>query len=135
MWQSWRGANSKAPGFLIRRINEMATKKANETFSINVYDKEGKVVKTCTAIDADIRFGSVRKIMALLDLDDINDTFALLKTIYGAWDQTTKVLSECFPDMEDADWDNVLIKDLVPVVVGIAKASLAKILDMPSEKN
>ena len=113
----------------------MAAKKANESFSINVYDKEGNVIKTCTAIDADIRFGSVRKIMALLDLDDINDTFALLKTIYGAWDQTTKVLSECFPDMEDEDWDNVLVKELVPVVVDIAKASLAKILDMPSEKN
>ena len=111
----------------------MAAKKANESFSINVYDKEGNVIKTCTAIDADIRFGSVRKIMALLDLDDINDTFALLKTIYGAWDQTTKVLSECFPDMEDEDWDNVYIDELIPVVVGIAKASIAKIFDVPSD--
>lgn len=109
------------------------TKKANESFTLNIYDKEGNVIKTSTAIDADIRFGSVRKIMALLDMDDINDTFALLKAIYGAWDQTTMVLSECFPDMTDEDWDNVMIKDLVPVVVGIAKMSIAKIFEVPSD--
>lgn len=109
------------------------SKKANEKFVINVYDKEKKIIKTCTAIDCDLRFGSVRKIMALLDLDDINDTTALLRTIYGAWDQTTKVLSECFPDMLEEDWDNVYINELVPVVVGIAKASLAKIFEVPSD--
>ena len=109
------------------------TTKANEKFVINVYDKDKKIVKTSTAIDCDIRFGSVRKIMALLDMEDINDTMALLKTIYGAWDQTTKVLSECFPDMEEEDWDNVYINELVPVVVGIAKASFAKIFDVPSD--
>ena len=71
--------------------------------------------------------------MALLDLDDINDTTALLRTIYGAWDQTTKILSECFPDMQEEDWDNVYINELVPVVVGIAKTSLVKIFDVPSD--
>ena len=111
----------------------MSTKKANEKFTINVYDKERNIIKTSTAVDCNLRFGSVRKIMALLDMDDINDTTALLKTIYGAWDQTTQVLSECFPDMQDEDWDNVYLADLVPVVVGIAKASIAKILQMPSD--
>lgn len=110
-------------------------KKANEKFTINVYDKDRNIIKTSTSIDCEIRFGSVRKIMALLDMDDINDTTALLKTIYGAWDQTTKVLSECFPDMQEEDWDNVYIHELVPVIVGIAKTSLAKIFDVPSEKN
>ena len=111
----------------------MATPKAYESYEINVYDKDKKIIKTCTAIDCDIRFGSVRKIMALLDLDDINDTSALLRTIYGAWDQTTKVLSECFPDMQEEDWDNVLIEDLIPVIVGIAKSSITKILGVPSD--
>ena len=111
----------------------MATKKASEKFTINVYDKDKNIIKTSTAVDCDLRFGSVRKIMALLDMDDINDTTALLKTIYGAWDQTTKVLSECFPDMEDSDWDNVYINELVPVIVGIAKSSIAKIFDVPSD--
>lgn len=111
----------------------MDVKKANEKFILNVYDNEGKVVKTCTAIDADIRFGSVRKIMALLNMDEIDNTWALLNVIYGAWDQTTKVLSECFPDMNEEDWDNTMLNEVVPVVVGIAKASFAKIFDIPSD--
>lgn len=111
----------------------MATKA--KKFTINVYDNDKKIIKTSTAVDCEIRFGSVRKIMALIDMDDINDTAALLKTIYGAWDQTTKVLSECFPDMTEEDWDNVYISELVPVIVGIAKSSVEKIFEVPSEKN
>ena len=111
----------------------MATKKANEVFEINVYDNEGKVVKTCKAIDVKIRFGAIRKLMALLDMDDINDTTALLKTIYGAWEQVTAILSQCFPDMKEEDWDNVLLDDVVPVVMNIAQSSLAKILSAPSD--
>ena len=53
------------------------------------------------AIDAKIRFGSVRKIMALLDTDNIDDTTALFKVVYSAWEQVVDVLSECFPDMKD----------------------------------
>lgn len=111
----------------------MAINKANEVFEVNVYDKEGKIVKTCKAIDAKIRFGSVRKIMALLNMDDIDDTAALLKVVYGAWEQVVDVLSECFPDMQEEDWDNVLIEDLIPVIVGIAKSSINKILGVPSD--
>ena len=111
----------------------MATPKAYESYEINVYDKEGKIVKSCKAIDAKIRFGSVRKIMALLDTDNIDDTTALFKVVYGAWEQVVDVLSECFPDMQEEDWDNVLIEDLIPVIVGIAKSSITKILGVPSD--
>lgn len=104
-----------------------------KVFELNVYNDKNEIIKTCTAVDADIRFGAIRKIMALLDMDDIDNTAALLKTVYGAWDQITKILTLCFPDMDDDDWDNVLIEELIPVVVGIAKASITKILSVPSD--
>ena len=94
---------------------------ANETFKINVYDNEGNVIKTSTAVDCDLKFGAVRKIMALLEIDDIDDVSTLLKTVYGAWDQLTKVLSECFPDMTDDDWDNVKVNELIPVTVALVR--------------
>ena len=71
--------------------------------------------------------------MALLDTDNIDDTTALFKVVYGAWEQVVYVLSECFPDMQEEDWDNVLIEDLIPVIVGIAKSSITKILGVPSD--
>lgn len=107
-------------------------RKAN-VFEISVYDKEGNIVKTAKAIDKKIRMGSVRKIMQLLNMDDIDNTTALLKVIYGAWDEVTEILSECFPDITEEDWDNVYIEDVVPVVVGIAKSSLNKIFDIPND--
>ena len=111
----------------------MATKKATQEFVINVYDKDKNIIKTSKAVDTQIRFGSVRKIMALLDMDDLNDTASLFKAIYGAWDEVTYVLTECFPDMEEQDWDNVYINELIPVIVGIAKSSFYKLFEIPSD--
>jgi hypothetical protein len=106
---------------------------ANEIFKINVYDKEGNIIKTSTAVDCDLKFGAIRKIMALLEIEDINDVGALLKTVYGAWDQVIKVLSECFPDMTDDDWDNVKVNELIPTTVALVKAMIAKMLTIPTE--
>ena len=111
----------------------MAEKEEKEVFEIKVYDKDNKVVKTCKAVDASLKFGAVRKIMALLDIDNINDSGAVFKAVYGAWDQLTEVLSQFFPDMEDSDWDNVYVEELIPVVWGIAKSVLSKIMTVPNE--
>ena len=108
-------------------------KKANDEFEIKVYDENENVVKTCKAQAAKIRFGVIRKLMALLAMDDINDTASLLKTIYGAWEQVTKILGKCFPDMTEEDWDNVLFEDVIPVVYGIAQSSFTKMLSIPKD--
>jgi hypothetical protein len=71
--------------------------------------------------------------MALLEIEDINDVGALLKTVYGAWDQVIKVLSECFPDMTDDDCDNVKVNELIPTTVALVKAMIAKMLTIPTE--
>lgn len=105
----------------------------NEVYEINVYDDENKVIKTCHAVDYKIKFGVIRRIMALLKIDDIDNSAELFNSIYGAWEELTKVLSQCFPDMEESDWDNVVIEDLVPVIYGILKSSLGKVLSIPSE--
>ena len=47
-------------------------------FTLNVYDKENNIVKTCEAVDAELKFGAIRSIMKLLSIDDINDTAQLL---------------------------------------------------------
>lgn len=101
-------------------------------FTLNVYDKDNNIVKTCEAVDADLKFGAIRSIMKLLNIDDIDDTAQLLKTVYSAWEQLTAILSQCFPDMEDEDWDNVKLEELIPVIVGILRTSFGKILTIPS---
>ena len=94
---------------------------------------ENKVVKTATAEVTELKFGSIRSLMKLLKVDDINDTAQLLKVVYGAWEQLTKILNGCFPDMTDEDWDNVKLNELVPAILQILKTSFTSILKIPND--
>lgn len=104
---------------------------------LNVYDDENKIVKTSKAELVELKFGSIRRLMKLLNIDNIDDTAELLKTVYGAWDQLTKILNSCFPDMTEEDWDNVKTSELIPVLMMILKYSFTQMLSIPSdsEKN
>lgn len=101
---------------------------------INVYDDENNVIKTSEAKLVDLKFGVIRKLMKLLNVDNIDNTVELLKTIYGAWEQVTKILNSCFPDMTDDDWDNVKASELLPVFVSILKYSFTQMLTIPTDK-
>lgn len=100
---------------------------------INVYDEKGNVAKTCSAEMIDLEFGAVRSIMEILNIESISDTSDILKTVYSAWDQLVRILSQCFPEMEYEDWNHVKLKELLPVIVGILKYSFAEILTIPKD--
>lgn len=100
---------------------------------LNVYDDENNIVKTSTAEVIELKFGSIRSLMKLLNVDDIDDTAQLLKAVSGAWDQLTKILNSCFPDMTDEDWDNVKVSELITVLMTILKYSFAQMLTIPTD--
>lgn len=103
---------------------------------LNVYDDNDNVIKTVEATDLTITFGTVRNLMKLLKIDDIEDTANLLKVVYEAWEELIKILNKCFPDMEEKDWDNVRLDELVPMVIELLKGSFSHMLSIPkSEKN
>lgn len=102
---------------------------------ITVYDENDNAIKTCKAQTVDIRFGQISAIMELVDIEDMDNSMELLKVVRKAWKQVTKILSRVFPDMEDDDWDNVSVKELLPVVVAILKDSVAEMLAIPKSKN
>lgn len=101
-------------------------------YTLNVYDENNEVVKTVEATDLTIKFGTIRSLMKLLNIDDIDDTANLLKVVYDAWEELTKILNQCFPDMEENDWDNVRLDELVPTVINILKGSFSSILTIPN---
>lgn len=101
--------------------------------SINVYGENGEVKKTCEAQTIDLEFGTIRSLMKLLNVDNVDDTGKLLNIIYDAWEQLINILGKCFPDMEEGDWDHVKLKELVPAVLSILKFSFSEILTIPKD--
>lgn len=102
---------------------------------IKVYDDDDNVIKECKAQTVDIRFGQVSAIMELVDVENVDDTGELLKIVNSAWKQMKKILSKVFPDMTEDDWENVSVKELLPVVVAILKDSFREMLTIPKSKN
>ena len=102
---------------------------------IKVYDDDDNVIKECTAQTVDIRFGQVSAIMELVNVEKIEDTGELLRIVNSAWKQLKKILSKVFPNMNDEDWENVSVKELLPVVVSILKMSFSEMLTIPKSKN
>jgi hypothetical protein len=100
---------------------------------LNVYDEKDKIIKTSEAQLVDLRFGTIRSLMELLNVDDMNDTGELLKTVYGAWSQIIAILGRVFPDMTDEDWENIKLSELLPILVVILKSSFAHILTIPND--
>ena len=100
---------------------------------LNVYDDDDNITKSCEGKLIDIKFVVLRSLMKLLKVDDINDTVELLKVVYGAWDKLISILEKCFPEMEDDDWDNVKLTELIPVLLLIVKYSAVKMSEIPTE--
>ena len=105
-------------------------------FKLNVYDADGKnVIKTLCGSEFDLSFGTIRKLMKLLKIDDATSSFDLLVIINDAWDELINILDKVFVDATEDDWNNVQVKELIPILVQIMKYSLTKALSIPTEKN
>jgi hypothetical protein len=102
---------------------------------ITVYDENDNVVKECNANTIDIRYGQIAAIMELLNVEEVEDTVTLLKKVGGAWKQLTKILTKVFPEMEEEDWENVRIAELLPVLVMILKNTFMEMAKIPKSKN
>ena len=99
---------------------------------LNVYEN-GTVKKTCTAHTIDFEFGTVRAIMKVLKIDDRNDIGELIIAIYDVWDELVAILGQCFPEMEEEDWDHVKLKELIPILLNIAKVSFKEMFRIPQD--
>ena len=110
--------------------------KNSEKITINIYDDDDNVVKVVEARLISLRFGVVRSLMEILNIENVDSTVDLLKTIYGAWDEVKNILTKIFPDVELDELDNTHIDELVPVVLRVVRDSFNVISTIPvDEKN
>lgn len=109
-----------------------------DIITVNVYADNGEIVKTCKARTASIKFGTIRALMRLLNVEKMEDTSEMLGAIYDAWGEVIRLLNDCFPEMENEDWDNVPVSEVLSVLLGIIKSSFSEMKNIQvggSEKN
>lgn len=110
--------------------------KNSEKLTINIYDDDDVVIKVVEARLVSLRFGVVRSLMEILNIENVDNTVDLLKTIYGAWDEVKNILGKIFPDVDLDELDNTHIDELVPVVLKVVRDSFNVISTIPvDEKN
>ena len=104
---------------------------------LNIYDDNNNIIKQAEATPVSIKFGAVRKLMKLLKIEDATDTWDILTSVSDIWEELTALLSKCFPDMTEKDWDEVRLEDLIPAVISILRMSFGKMNEVPGteEKN
>lgn len=107
--------------------------KTTTKLTLNIYDENDNIIRTEEARTIDLRFGTIRSLMELLNVEEIDNTAQLLKTVYGAWGQVTGILSKVFPGMTEEDWENVKLSELMPLLVVILKSSFVQLLEIPQE--
>lgn len=101
---------------------------------LKVYDDKGQnIVKSYESTTYDLMFGTIMKLMELLKIEDIDNQMEMLKTIYEAWDEIKVVLSGVFPEATDEDWTHVKVKELLPIIIEIAKYSVTEMFVIPTD--
>lgn len=101
---------------------------------LKIYDDKGQnVVKSYESTTYDLMFGTVKKLMELLKIEDMDNQMEMLKTIYEAWDEIKAVLLGVFPEVTDDDWNHVKVKELLPIILDIAKYSVTEMFVIPTD--
>jgi hypothetical protein len=104
--------------------------------TLHIYDKTGKnVVKTYEAETYDLPFGTVKALMEILKIEDMKDQAQLLRVIVEAWDEVINALESVFPECTAEEWKTVKVKELLKVIISIAKTAISDIFIIPTEKN
>lgn len=89
--------------------------------TITIYDKKGRATRTVEAEPVRLKFGTVRKLIALLDTE--GETIPMQR-IVDAWDEVTGILAECFPDITEEELDAIEISEVVPVLIQIISSAM-----------
>lgn len=102
---------------------------------LRIYDDKGKnVIKSYESTTYELMFGTVMSLMELLKIEDLDNQLELLKTVHGAWSEIKSVLGEVFPEVTDEEWKHVKVRELLPIIVDIAKFAVTDALSIPVDK-
>lgn len=94
------------------------------TMKLNIYSEKNKneIEKTYTAETYDLMFGTVEDIIAIVDIDKLNDNLAIATTVIKCWSKLKPFLKDVFPGVTDDELHRVKVKELIPTFASIFTA-------------
>lgn len=103
---------------------------------LNVYNEDwSAVTKTLSATTTKIGFGTIRKLMKLLKIEQAASYTDIFNILGDVWDDVINLLGRIFPEATEEDWEHVSIDELLPTIIAITKYSLTHANKIPTEKN
>lgn len=107
-----------------------------KNITLKITDKSGQnTLKIYEAQPYELEFGVVRKLMAILKVENMDNQAELIKVISDAWDEIIDVLSNVFPECTDEEWDKAKVKEVLRVIIDVAKYAVSEVFVIPTEKN
>lgn len=101
---------------------------------LNVYEMDMKTVKKeCRANLVKIPFGTIRKLMKLFHLDNIENTAEILNIVMDSWEDVIAILDRVFPDITEKDWDTVDTKELIQAIYSVLKFAFKNMMSIPTD--
>ena len=103
-------------------------------FKANVYGANGvTIIKTLESTEADLNFGTVRKLMKLIKIDNADNSLDIAKTIGESQEEIKALLGNIFPEATVRDRNNIKVEELFSVFIQIVKYAVEKALSIPTE--
>ena len=92
---------------------------------LNIYSKEdkGKIEKTYTAEGYDLMLGTIDDLVAVIDLDKIDDEKAVARMLIKGYKQIKPLLHDVFGATSE-ELNRTKVSDLIPLIIDICRASL-----------
>lgn len=102
--------------------------------TLKVYEEDmATVKKECKAEMVKIPFGTIRKLMQLFNVDNIDDTSAIMGIVMTSWTNVISILDKVFPEVSEEDWDTVDTKELIQVVYQLLKNVAVEFMSIPTD--
>ena len=103
---------------------------------LNIYSKEekGKIEKTYTAEGYDLMLGTIDDLVAVIDLDKIDDEKAVAGMLIKGYRQIKPLLHDVFGATEE-ELNRTKVSDLIPLIIDICGASLDSFSILKKQKN
>lgn len=90
---------------------------ANIKLNIYAEGNKNEIEKTYTTETYDLMLGTVEDIMAIIDLEKLNDNTELIKMVIGCYGQLKPFLKDVFVGLTDDELKRVKVKELIPMFI------------------